>query len=69
VEMGGTIDLPHDLLTVREVADYLRVSPAAVYGWLKTGVLPGLKIGGTWRVRRQEFLALISASPGETQVS
>ena len=62
--MGETEELPYDLITVREVAAYLRVSPAAVYGWLKTGALPGCRIAGTWRVRRRELMALVNSSPG-----
>jgi excisionase family DNA binding protein len=33
------------MLTVQEVADYLRVRPATVRGWLKAGVLPGVNLG------------------------
>lgn len=54
------MDEPHDLMTVREVAARLRVSPATVYMWLKAGVLPAFKIGGTWRVYRRALDLLIS---------
>ncbi len=37
------------LLTVDEVADLLRASPAMIYRLLKRGEIPGFKIGGDWR--------------------
>ncbi|MCL4465603.1 MAG: helix-turn-helix domain-containing protein [Chloroflexi bacterium] len=44
---------PCGLMTVREVAARLRVSPATVYTWLGADVLPALKIAGTRRVHRR----------------
>lgn len=40
------------LMTVREVAEYLRVSPAKVYRLAKEGALPVLRIGKAWRFRK-----------------
>jgi excisionase family DNA binding protein len=37
------------LLTVDEVADYLRASHAMIYRLLRRGEIPGFKIGGDWR--------------------
>jgi excisionase family DNA binding protein len=41
-----------EILTVDEVADYLRVSRATVCRWCGAGKLPAFKIGKSWRVRR-----------------
>lgn len=38
------------LLTVAQVAERLSLAECTVYDLLKRGKLPGLKIGGTWRV-------------------
>lgn len=38
------------LLTVAEVAEYLRVSETTVYRLLQQGLLPGVKVGSNWRV-------------------
>lgn len=34
-----------DIMTVPEVADFLKVSPQSVYHYAKTGVLPSRKLG------------------------
>jgi excisionase family DNA binding protein len=43
-------DLP--ILTVHEVAEYLRMSEAKVYRLVKEGHLPVIRIGKTWRFRK-----------------
>ena len=40
------------VLTVHEVAEYLRISEAKVYRLARDGVLPVVRIGKTWRFRR-----------------
>lgn len=41
------------LLEVDEVAGYLGVTPVTVYRWCRDGSLPCLKVGRSWRIRRQ----------------
>jgi excisionase family DNA binding protein len=38
------------LMTTKEAADYMRVSPMTMYRWMKNGSIPCLKVGGMWRV-------------------
>lgn len=40
-----------ELLTVREVADYLRVSRVTVWRWCQRGFIPAFRLGRSWRVR------------------
>ena len=40
------------IMTTKEVAKYLGVHEMTVYRWLKKGVLPGCKIGGRWRSKK-----------------
>lgn len=40
------------ILTVREVAEYLRLSQAKVYRLAKQGSLPVFRIGRAWRFRK-----------------
>ena len=40
------------ILTVHEVAEYLRMSEAKVYRLVKEGGLPVVRIGKTWRFRK-----------------
>jgi excisionase family DNA binding protein len=37
------------ILTVSEVAAYLRVHQATIYKMLSEGKLPGFRVGGDWR--------------------
>ena len=51
---GSTQNTKEDLmiLTVRDVAGYLRMSEAKVYRLVKEGGLPVVRIGKTWRFRK-----------------
>ena len=40
------------ILTVREVAEYLRMSEAKVYRLVKERRLPAVRIGKAWRFRK-----------------
>jgi len=43
------------MLTVTEVAEYLKISRSMIYRLLKRGELPGFKIGGDWRFNAEEI--------------
>jgi len=49
----------HKLMTVKEAATALRVSPRVVYQGLNRGELPGRKIGGAWRLYRRQIAAMV----------
>lgn len=42
------------ILTVQEVADYLKVSRTTVWRWCNDGKLAAVKIGHSWRIQRAE---------------
>ena len=44
-----------DLLTLQEVADYLRISMVSCHGWVKDGKLPAIRVGREWRVRQSDL--------------
>lgn len=54
-----------DLLTLREAADYLRVSMKTAYGLADRGTLPAVKVGGRWRIQRAELEQSTRRSPSE----
>ena len=56
-------ELP-DLLTVREVAELLRVSPLTIKRWGKRGKLPAIRINsrGDRRYRKEAVLWLLGIS-------
>jgi excisionase family DNA binding protein len=43
---------PHNLMTVKETAAYLRIPLPTVYYLVQRGQLPAVQIGGRWRVKR-----------------
>lgn len=56
-----------DLLTVREVADLLRVSPLTIKRWGKRGKLPAIRINsrGDRRYKKEAVLWLLGVNPTE----
>ncbi len=44
----------HEIMTIEEVAAYMRVSERTVYDWAQKGDLPGGKLGTTWRFKRND---------------
>lgn len=44
----------HEILTLEEVAAYLRVSERTVYDWANKGDIPCGKLGTTWRFKRSD---------------
>jgi excisionase family DNA binding protein len=54
-----------DLLTVKEVAELLRVSPLTVKRWGKRGKLPAIRINsrGDRRYRKEAVLWLLGIDP------
>ena len=47
------------LLTPEQVAERLQVTERTVYGWLRRGTLPALKLGRLWRVRPEDLEAFL----------
>jgi excisionase family DNA binding protein len=48
------LDQPIVVLTVKEVADYLRVHPSTVYKLLHKQQVPAFKIGSDWRFNKEQ---------------
>ncbi len=44
-----------NLMTIDEVAGYLRVKKRTVYDWVKKGKIPAMKTVGLWRFRRDRI--------------
>jgi excisionase family DNA binding protein len=41
-----------EIMTLEEVARYLKLKPQTVYKWAQEGQIPGTKLGKEWRFRR-----------------
>lgn len=48
-------DQPDEILTIDEVAAYLKAGKRTVYRLAASGKLPAFKLGGTWRFRRSDL--------------
>lgn len=43
------------ILTVKEVADYLKVNERTVYRMATAKKIPAFKVGGSWRIKQTEL--------------
>ena len=57
-----------EVLTVDEIAAYLKVGEATVRRWCREGTLPALKIGHQYRVRAADLQALWRPVSGKDAV-
>jgi excisionase family DNA binding protein len=42
----------NDILTLEEVASYLRLTPQTIYKWAQENRIPAVKLGKEWRFRK-----------------
>jgi excisionase family DNA binding protein len=47
--------MKNEILTIREVAQYLKLTEKTAYRLAAEGHLPGFKVGGSWRFRTDEI--------------
>ena len=43
------------VMTVKEIAEYLDVHPMTIYKYVQEGKMPAFKIGASWRIRRESI--------------
>lgn len=48
-----------EIMTIEEVAQYLRVSDRTVYEWAQKGKIPAGKLGSIWRFKSSDVLAWV----------
>lgn len=44
----------NEILTLKEVADYLKLTEKTAYRLASEGKLPGFKVGGSWRFKKED---------------
>ena len=54
------------LMTIEDLAVYLKVTRRTIYDWLKHNKIPAVKLIGQWRFRRDKIDAWIDGSTGLT---
>ena len=45
----------NDILTMKELAEYLRLNEKTAYRFVAEGKIPGFKIGSSWRFRLSDI--------------
>ena len=56
-----------DIMTIREVAEYLKLTEKTAYRHAADGKIPCFKIGGAWRFRRGEIDKWIERQSAEQE--
>lgn len=56
---GVALMIQTGLMTIEDLADYLKVSRRTIYEWLKDNKIPAVKIVGQWRFRKDKIDAWI----------
>lgn len=55
----------YELLTVEEVANILRLNVRTIWRMLKDGRLQGIRLGGGWRIPKEELEKILVISSPE----
>lgn len=48
----GVDVMPEEIMTLKEVAEYLKLAEKTAYRLAAEGKIPGFKVGGSWRFRK-----------------
>ncbi len=46
-----------EIMTLQDVAEYLKIAERTVYGYAQKNLIPGIKVGSAWRFRKTDILA------------
>lgn len=64
-QAGKSMNDEPDIMTIQEVAKYLRLNEKTTYRYAALGTIPGFKIGGAWRFRRSQIVQWIEHIEGK----
>ena len=56
----GVSKMTDEILTLKEVAKYLKLADKTAYRLAAEGKLPGFKVGGSWRFRKTDIQTWIN---------
>lgn len=56
--------MPEALMTLEEVAAYIQMHEMTIYRLVKAQKIPGFKVGGRWRFRREALDSMFDAEDG-----
>jgi excisionase family DNA binding protein len=49
---------PDEIMDIKEAADYLRIKERTLYSLVKHKRVPGIKVGGQWRLKKSRLDAM-----------
>ena len=61
----GIFQMADDILTIQELALYLKLNEKTAYRLASEGKLPGFKVGGSWRFKRVDVEQWIEEQKGD----
>jgi excisionase family DNA binding protein len=53
--------MPDEIMSIKEVAEFLKVKEQTVYRLVQQGKIPALKIGGQWKVKKSHLDKMFDA--------
>lgn len=53
-----------DIMTLKELADYLKVAEKTIYRLANDDKIPAFKVGGSWRFKKQDIDLWIAKQGG-----
>lgn len=56
-----------DILTIKEVSEYLKLAEKTTYRLAAEGKIPAFKVGGSWRFRKSEIDSWIESQKKATK--
>ena len=56
-----------EILTVEEVAQYLKLSRTTIWRWCNEGKLQAFKVGRGWRIHQSELEKIVGQKLGATE--
>jgi excisionase family DNA binding protein len=56
-----------NIVTAKEVGQYLKLTESTIYKLASEGELPGFKVGKSWRFDMEEIIRLIKIKEGQNK--
>ena len=56
------------ILTVKELAKYIKLTTVTIYKYVKVGAIPAHKIGGVWRSDKDQIDELMKSEEGVKRI-
>jgi len=57
----------NEILTLKELAEYLKLTEKTAYRLAAEGKLPGFKVGGSWRFKKADIEQWIESQKNTTE--